>query len=176
MFIFPPSGSGCDLEFGSFELQNPLICVYNKNVRPNSDCQTSRPLSDCCGGSKHRRQARGAPGRSIIYTRSVYVHRAAEPSSPAFPAPRRTHVLTANQVACVQFDVAAARTQQRAARKNLLQFFPGRWKSLYSSLLLYRIVALFCWQVFYRAPQPIRSSLTIANAVHKRICFDAGIR
>ena len=39
MFIFPPSGLDCDLEFGfsSFELENPLICVYNKNFRPNGD-------------------------------------------------------------------------------------------------------------------------------------------
>ena len=63
------------------------------------------------------------------------MHRAAEPSSPASPAPRRTHVSTANQVACVQFDVAAARRQQCAARRNPPHFFPGRWHSPYSSLV-----------------------------------------
>ena len=61
MFIFPPSGLGCDLEFGfgSFELKISLICSCNKNVRPSVDCQAARPLSDCCGRSKQRRQAHG---------------------------------------------------------------------------------------------------------------------
>ena len=137
MFIFPPSGLGCDLEFGfsSFELENPLICVYNKNFRSSGDCQAARSLSDCCGRSKQRRQARGRRA-APAYTRSVHVHRAAEPSSPASPAPRRTHVSTANQVACVQFDVAAARRQQCAARRSPPHFFPGRWQSPYSSLVL----------------------------------------
>ena len=127
MFIFPHSGLGCDLEFGfsSFELENPLICMYNKNFRPTGDCQAARSLSDCCGRSKQRRQARGAPSRSSIHT-----------SSPASPAPRRTHVSTANQVACVQFDVAAARRQQCAARRSPPHFFPGRWQSPYSSLVV----------------------------------------
>ena len=73
MFIFPPSGLGCDLEFefSSFELENPLICVYNKNFRPSGDCQAARWLSDCCGRSKQRLQARGAPSRSSIYTFSA---------------------------------------------------------------------------------------------------------
>ena len=73
MFIFPPSGLGCDLEFGfsSFELENPLICMYNKNFRPSGDCQAARSLSDCCGRSKQRRQARGAPSRSSIHTFSA---------------------------------------------------------------------------------------------------------
>ena len=131
MFIFLPSGLGCDLEFGfsSFELENPLICMYNKNFRPSGDCQTARSLSDCCGRSKQRRQARGAPSRSSIHTFSARApsRRAAEPSSPASPAPRRTRVSTVNQVACVQFDVAAARRQQCAARRSLPHFFPGRW-------------------------------------------------
>ena len=54
MFIFYPSGLGCELEFwfGSFELKNPIIGVHDKNVRPNGDCQAARPLSDCCGRSK----------------------------------------------------------------------------------------------------------------------------
>ena len=75
MFIFPPSGLGCDLEFGfnSFELENPLICVYNKNFRLSGDCQAARSLSDCCGRSKQRRQARGAPSRSSIHTFSARV-------------------------------------------------------------------------------------------------------
>ena len=64
------------------------------------------------------------------YTRSVHVHRTAEPSSPASSAP------TANQVACVQFDVAAARRQQFAARRSPLHFFPRRWQSPYSSLFV----------------------------------------
>ena len=73
MFIFPPSGLCCDLEFGfgSFELKILLICSCNKNVRPSVDCQTVRPLSDRCGRSKQRRQARGAPGRSSIHTFSA---------------------------------------------------------------------------------------------------------
>ena len=73
MFIFPPSGLGCDLEFGfgSFELKISLICSCNKNARPSVDCQAARPLSDCCGRSKQRRQARGAPGRSSIHTFSA---------------------------------------------------------------------------------------------------------
>ena len=73
MFIFPPSGLGCDLEFGfsSFGLENPLICVYNKNFRSSGDCQAARSLSDCCGRSKQRRQARGAPNRSSIHTFSA---------------------------------------------------------------------------------------------------------
>ena len=73
MFIFPPSGLGCDLEFGfgSFELKISLICSCNKKVRPSVDCQAARPLSDCCGRSKQRRQVRGAPGRSSIHTFSA---------------------------------------------------------------------------------------------------------
>ena len=73
MFISPPSGLGCDLEFGfsSFELENPLICVYNKNFQPSGDGQAARSLSDCCGRSKQRRQARGAPSRSSIHTFSA---------------------------------------------------------------------------------------------------------
>ena len=87
-------------------------------------------------GEVNRAGKRAARRAAPAYTRSVHVHRAAEPSSPASPAPRRTHASTANQVACVQFDPAAARAQQRAARKSLPHFFPGRWQSLYSSLLV----------------------------------------
>ena len=59
MFIFPSSGLGCDLEFGfsSFELENPLIFIYNKNFRPSGDCQAARSLSDCCGRSKQTASA-----------------------------------------------------------------------------------------------------------------------
>ena len=73
MFIYPPSGLGCDLEFWfhSFELKISLISACNKNVRPSVDCQAARPLSDCCGRRKQRRQARGAPGRSSIHTFSA---------------------------------------------------------------------------------------------------------
>ena len=134
MFIFPPSGLACDLEFGfgSFELKILLICSCNKNVRPSADCQAARPLSDCCGRSKQRRQARGAPGRSSIHTFSARAP-SAEPSSPASPSPRCTHVSTANQVACVQFDVAAARRQQCAARRSPPHFFPALAISLFIS-------------------------------------------
>ena len=100
MFIFPPAGLGCDLEFGfgSFEFENPLICVYNKNVRPSSDCRAARPLGRCriVAGEVNRDGKRAARGAAPAYTRSVEVHRAAEPSSPASPTPRRTHVSTAN--------------------------------------------------------------------------------
>ena len=78
---------------------------------------------------------RAARRAAPAYTRSVHVHRAAKPSSPALPTPRRTHVSTANQVACVQFDVAAARRQQCAARRSPPHFFTGRWQSPYSSLV-----------------------------------------
>ena len=88
--------SGCDLEFGfgSFELKNPLICVYNKNVRPSGGSQTARPLSDCCGRSKNRNGKRAARRAAPAYTRSVHVHRATEPSCPASPAPRLRAVHT----------------------------------------------------------------------------------
>ena len=57
--------------FSSFELENPLICMYNQNFRPSGDCQAARSLSDCCGRSKQRRRARGAPSRSSIHTFSA---------------------------------------------------------------------------------------------------------
>ena len=67
-----------------------------------------RPLGHCriVAGEVNRDGKRAARRAAPAYTRSVHVHRAAEPSSPASPAPRRTHVSTASQVACVQFDVA----------------------------------------------------------------------
>ena len=135
MFIFAPSGLGCDLEFGfgSFEFENPLICIIKMFDR----AAIVRPLGRCrIAAGEVNRDCKGAARRAApAYTRSVYVHQAAEPSSS--PALRRTHVSTTNQVACVQFDVATVRAQQRAARKNLPHFFPGRWQSLYSSLIIY---------------------------------------
>ena len=73
MFISPPLGLGCDLEFwfGSFELKISLISACNKNVRLSVDCQAARPLSDCCGRRKQRRQACGASGCSSIHTFSA---------------------------------------------------------------------------------------------------------
>ena len=96
-----------------------------------------RPLRRCriVAGDVNRDGRRATRRAAPAYTRSVHVHRAAEPYSPASPASRRTHVWTANQVACVQFDVAAARGQQRAARRSSPHFFPGRCQSPYSSLI-----------------------------------------
>ena len=96
-----------------------------------------RPLGRCqiVAGEANRDGKRAARRAAPAYTRSVHVHRAAKPSSPASPAPRRTHVSTANQVARVQFNVAAARRQQCAARRSPPHFFPGRCQSPYSSLL-----------------------------------------
>ena len=135
MFIFPPSGLGCDLEFGfsSFELENPLICVYNKNFRPSGDCQASRPLSDCCGRSKQRRQARGAPGRSSIHTFSAPApnHRAVFSRFP-----RSAPYTRFNSQSGGVCTVRCRGRESAAARKSLPHFFPGRWQSLYSSLVL----------------------------------------
>ena len=110
MFIFPPSGLGCDLEFG--------FGSFESIVRPLSRCRI-------VAGEVNRDGKRAARPAAPAYTRSVHVHRAVEPSSPASHAPRRTHVSTANQVVCVQFDVAAARRQQCAARRSPPHFFSG---------------------------------------------------
>ena len=85
-----------------------------------------RPLGRCriVAGEVNRDGKHAARRAAPAYTRSVHVHRAAELSSIASPALRRTHVSTANQVACVQFDVAAARRQQCAARRSPPHFFP----------------------------------------------------
>ena len=107
-----------------------------------------RPLGRCriVAGDVNRDGRRAARRAAPAYTRSVYVHRATEPSSSASPAPRRTHVWTANQVACVQFDVAAARGQQRAARRSPPHFFPERWQSPYSSLIA---LVWLSWALFF---------------------------
>ena len=99
----------------------------------------ARPLGHCqvVERSKQSRQARGASGRSSIptYTRSVHVDQAAEPSSPASPAPVHAHVPTTNQENVHMFPCLAARRQQCAARINSTHFFPGRWQSPHSSLV-----------------------------------------
>ena len=125
MFIFPLSGLGCDIEFGfgSFELKISLICSCNKNVWPSVDCQAARPLSDCCGRSKQRRQARGAPGRSSIHTFSARAPSCQVVFSRFPRSPPYTRFNT-------------ARRQQCTARRSPPHFFPGRWQSPYSSLLL----------------------------------------
>ena len=83
-----------------------------------------RPLGRCriVAGEVNRGGKRAARQAAPAYTRSVHVHRAAEPTSPASLAPRRTHVSTANQVAWVQFDIAAS-SAPRA--KICLTFFRG---------------------------------------------------
>ena len=62
-----------------------------------------RPLGRCriVAGEVNRDGKRAAYRAAPAYTRSVHVHRAAEPSSPASPAPCRTHVSTANQARLV---------------------------------------------------------------------------
>ena len=95
-----------------------------------------RPLDRCriVAGEVNRDSKRAARQAAPAYTRSVHVHRAAEPSSPASPAPLRTHVSTANQVACVQYHVAAAREQQRRAQKSASLFSRALAISLYIHL------------------------------------------
>ena len=155
MFIFPASGLGCDLEFGfgSFELKISLICSCNKNVRPSVDCQAARPLSDYCGSSKQRRQARGAPSRSSIHTFS-----ARAPSRRAvFSRFRRsapyTHFISQSDGVCTVRRRCRETAAVRRAQKSASLFSGALAISLFiSGMILISLV--------YECPRPSYKSAT----------------
>ena len=83
----------------------------------------ARPFGHCqvVGRSIHTFSAR-APSRRAVFSR--------------FPAPLHAHVLTSNQENVRMVPCLAARRQQCAAHRNSSHFFPGRWQSPYSSLVV----------------------------------------
>ena len=124
MFISPSSGLGCDLEFwfGSFELKISLISACNENVRPSVDCQAARPLSDCCGRRKQRRQARDPPGRSSIHTFSA---RAPSRRAVFSRFPRSAPYSRLNSQSDGVCTVRRRCHERPAARRCPPHFFPG---------------------------------------------------
>ena len=71
----------------------------------------------------NRAGKRAARRVARVYTPSVHVHQAAEPSSPASPTPLHAHVSTTNQENVRMVPCLAARRQQCAARRNSPHFF-----------------------------------------------------
>ena len=89
----------------------------------------------------NRAGKRAARRAARVYTCWVHVHQAAEPSSPASTAPLHAHVPTTNQENVRMVPCLAARQQQCAARRNSPHFFPKRWQSPYSSLVIHAMAS-----------------------------------
>ena len=98
----------------------------------------ARPLGRCrvVGRSKQSRQARGASGRSSIHTFNARASSRRAVFSRFSRPQLHAHVPSTNQENVRMVPCLAARRQQCAARRNSPHFFPGRWQSPYSSLIL----------------------------------------